>query len=93
MGRVPQLGHVFPHGEIAPPALRAPRREDPRRLQTARPTAQTAVPQALQVDDECAGGLIFLDLHDQVGFQSQRFPDKRFHAHRPSTSCSKLWSA
>src|SRR5207244_2456859 len=68
-----------------------PRGRNPQGGAATLATVQPAVFAPVQVDDELGGRVILLDRDHAVGFQSQAFPDKRFHAHRLSTSCVRAW--
>jgi len=82
VGGVHQHDDMLAQGQIAPASLGPPGRGDPDRRAATLAAVQPAMLAPVEVDDEFLGGLILLDLDHGVGFQSQAFPDKRFHAHR-----------
>jgi hypothetical protein len=84
---------VRPHRQVLPSALWASRPGHLRGFVPARPTAEPAVPQPLDPDDQRPVGLLRLrlHLHHGMGFQPQRLSDKHFHAHRPLASCPRAW--
>ena len=53
-------------------------------------TVRLAVLPPIEMEDEFLGGLVLLELDHAVGFQSQAFPDRSFHAHRLSTPVLEL---
>jgi hypothetical protein len=77
---------MLPQREISPAARRPSRGDDAPGAATALATQQSAVLAPVEMHDEIPGGLV-LDLDDPLGSQSERFPDKRLHAHRLPTSC------
>lgn len=85
-GGIHQLDQVLAHCQIPPSARWASGRGNPLRLQPALATAETAGAQPFDVDDQHALPLPLLDLDHGVGFQSERFSDKGFPAHRLSAS-------
>jgi hypothetical protein len=78
-GGVHQLDLMLAQRQIAPAPGRAPRRPHLLSLSPAPPAAQTPVAHASQMNDQRHTLHVLLDALHPMGFQSQGFPDKRFH--------------
>jgi len=90
-GGIHQLHAVLAHRQIPPPTLWPPRGGHPRGVQPTLPTAQAALPQAVDMDEQLTLCLPLFDLCHHVRFQSERFSDTRFPAHRLSASFPRVW--